>query len=315
MRSSHNYFQHLLDPQKQQQHQYPAYAYQQPPSGQPQYYPQPGAPPPPQESQPGSYAPPQGAYGQPPPTAYPQSNVPHTKETPPHVRQDYAPPPPQGSYALPPPQGAYGQPPPPTYPQSSVLHTNETSPPHVKQDPRLVTFKFSGTKATIRDARVTDQWGRTVGTISSTKKKTTMCNMSGHPVAVIEWNHSHPHIVYRGEETKSRDFLPLDRKQMVRGMKHNNQTYGWKGSEDKMLVELFATSAPNKRLAYWHTEEDENKQSVIYLEALPEVYETGMLDICLIATFLMNCGTALEDHSYNPPHVLINVLSALINAA
>ncbi|KAJ7835074.1 hypothetical protein B0H13DRAFT_2369495 [Mycena leptocephala] len=162
---------------------------------------------------------------------------------------------------------------------------------------QFITFKFTGTKPTIRDSRVTDPWGRTVLTISSTKKESTL------------HNHSLPRVRYRGSEAKSKDLLPLERKSMIRGMTHESQTYGWRGSPDGMS--LYHPSAPEKCLAYWH-----NEEQVIFLEASLEVC-AGLLDMCLIAIFMMNCGSQLEDHgsSGGPNLALIGAISALINAA
>jgi hypothetical protein len=111
---------------------------------------------------------------------------------------------------------------PPHYPQTDVKYADEktshqTPPvaqPSARDDPRFVSFQFSGIKKTIRDSRVTDPWGRTVLTIASTKKESTLHNMQGQVLAVIEWNHSLPRIRYRGAEVKSKELLPLDKKHM-----------------------------------------------------------------------------------------------------
>ncbi|KAJ7498548.1 hypothetical protein FB451DRAFT_1426052 [Mycena latifolia] len=274
-----------------QQQQYPSYGHpqQQNPSF-PQYPAQFGHPPQ------GSYSPPQGSYGAP-----------------------------QGSHGQPPPPGFYGQqaPPPPAYgsqpphyPQTDAKYPDEKTshqPLQAQQsaahDPRFVSFQFSGTKKTIRDSRVTDPWGQTVLTIASTKKESTLHNMQGQVLAVIEWNHSLPRIRYRGSEVKSKEFFPLDRKEMIRSMTHEGHTYGWRAMGD--AVGLYPTSSPEKCIAYWHNEDNE-----IFLKAAPEVYQSGMLDICLIAVFMMNCGVQLEEHgSGGPNFVLIGAISALINAA
>lgn len=79
---------------------------------------------------------------------------------------------------------------------------------------QFITFKFTGTKPTIRDSRVTDPWGRNVLMISSTKKESTLHNVQGQILALIEWKHSLPRVRYRGSEAKSKDLLPLERKSM-----------------------------------------------------------------------------------------------------
>ncbi|KAJ7797290.1 hypothetical protein B0H14DRAFT_2911970 [Mycena olivaceomarginata] len=179
-------------------------------------------------------------------------------------------------------------------------------------NPNFITFKFSGTKPTIRDSRVTDPWNQTVLTVSSTKKESTLHNMQGQVFAQIEWKHSLPRVRYRGAEVKSEDFLPLERKSMIRGMTLEGQTYGWKGSPDGMSVGLYHPSSPDKCLAYWH-----NEDHVIFLEASPHVCQTpGLLDLCLMAVFLMNCGSQLEEHGSSGPNLwLVGALSAMINSA
>ncbi|KAJ7740881.1 hypothetical protein B0H14DRAFT_2989786, partial [Mycena olivaceomarginata] len=143
---------------------------------------------------------------------------------------------------------------------------------------------------TIRDSRVTDPWNQTVLTVSSTKKESTLHNMQGQ--------HSLPRVRYRGAEVKSEDFLPLERKSMIRGMTLEGQTYGWKGSPDGMSVGLYHPSSPDKCLAYWH-----NEDHVIFLEGLS-------------ALFLMNCGSQLEEHGSSGPNLwLVGALSAMINSA
>ncbi|KAJ7129280.1 hypothetical protein C8R44DRAFT_978702 [Mycena epipterygia] len=301
------------------QQQYPSYGH--PEQQMPSYGQQ---PPPPQFGQPpqGSYGPPQGSYG-PPQGSY---GPPQGSYGPP--QGSYGPPPPQGSYGQHQPQGSYGQqapqPPsygsqPPHYPQTDAKYPDDKSShqaPQAQQaaghDPRFVSFQFSGTKKTIRDSRVTDPWGRTVLTIASTKKESTLHNMQGQVLAVVEWNHSHPRIRYRGSEVKSKELLPLDKKHMIRGMTHEGTSYAWKGmAPEREAVGLYPTSSPEKNLAYWHNEDNE-----IFLKASPEVYESGMLDICLMAVFLMNCGTALEDSGHGGTNItLVTAISALINAA
>jgi hypothetical protein len=107
------------------------------------------------------------------------------------------------------------------------------------------------------------------------------------------------------------------------------QTYGWKGSPDGMSVgvsysilssssfrsnitKLYHPSSPDKCLAYWH-----NEDHVIFLEASPHVCQTpGLLDLCLMAVFLMNCGSQLEEHGSSGPNLwLVGALSAMINSA
>ncbi|KAJ7682372.1 hypothetical protein DFH06DRAFT_1314587 [Mycena polygramma] len=289
--------------------QQPYQSYGQPPTyGQP---PQESWTPPPQ----GAYGPPQGSHAPPPAHGPPQGSY-----GPP--QGPYATPPTQGPYYAPQAQGPYApappqfeQPPMPGPQPPQYAYADEKSnqaPPPPQAVANMITFKFSGTKATIRDSRVTDQWGRTVLTIASTKKESTITNMHGHVVALIEWNHSLPRVKYHGEETKSKDFLPLDRKAMIRGMRHNGQTFGWRGSEDKVNVGLYPSSSPEKCIAYWHNED----QYGIQLEASPQVFETpGLLDMSLMAVFLMNCGSQLEDHgsSGGPNWWLIGLGTALIN--
>ncbi|KAJ7437140.1 hypothetical protein B0H11DRAFT_2108563 [Mycena galericulata] len=302
---------------QQQQSQYPSYGYpQQPPYGQPQYG----------QSPQGSYGPPPGSHATPQGYGPPQGS--------------YGPPPTQGSYGHPPPGPGYGQPPQgygqqappfgqppvqgsqPHYPQSDSKYPDDKAshhaqpfqtplPPSVPHDPSFVSFKFSGLKTTIRDSQVTDPWGRTVLTVASTKKESTLHNMQGHVVAVVEWNHSVPRVRYHGAETKSKDMFPLDRKNMTRGMTHEGHSYTWKSMPGGEAVGLFSTASPEKNLAYWHNEENQ-----IFLEASPEVYQSGMLDICLIAVFMMNCGSQIDEGSHGGGNIgLVGFLSAVINAA
>ncbi|KAJ7249737.1 hypothetical protein B0H12DRAFT_1121574 [Mycena haematopus] len=178
----------------------------------------------------------------------------------------------------------------------------------------FITFKFSGTKSTIRDSKVTDPWGQTVLTISSTKKESTLYNMQSHVFALVEWKHSLPHVRYGGTEIKSKDFLPLERKSMIRGMTHAGQTYGWKGAPDGMSVGLYHPSDPQNCLAYFHNED----QDGIFVEVSRQACETaGLLEMCLMAVFMMNCGSQLEEHGSGggPNMWLIGAISALINAA
>ncbi|KAJ7098771.1 hypothetical protein B0H15DRAFT_945281 [Mycena belliarum] len=235
---------------------------------------------------------------------------------------------PQGSYGAPQTYGQYPPPAlpghqapaygsqPPNYPPSDAKYAQEKpshQPPQAQQsalnDPRFISFTFSGTTKTIRDSRVTDPWGRTVLTITSTKKESTLQNMSGQVLAAVEWKHSLPRIHYRGALVKSKELFPLDRKQMIRSMTHEGHTYGWRGLGD--AVGLYPASSPDKCIAHWHDEND-----IVVLKASPEVFETGMLDICLLAVFMMACGVELEDGGGGGPNIpLITAISALITAA
>ncbi|KAJ6616257.1 hypothetical protein B0H10DRAFT_2038025 [Mycena sp. CBHHK59/15] len=275
-----------------QQQQYPSYG-QQPPPGPYGQQPPPGQQPP--QAFYGQQPPPQGSYEQHPPSfGQPSMIIP---QPPPYPQTDIK----------------YGQPVPDEKSSQQLHHRGNQNQQPGGQDPRqsFVSFQFSGTKKTIRDSRVTDPWGRTVLTINSTKKESVIVNMQGHVLAVVEWNHSLPKIRYHGTETKSKDLFPLDKKQMIRGMTHDGQSYGWRGLTDQEAVGLFPTSFPDKCIALWH-----NEDNVIFLKASPEVYQSGMLDVCLLAVFMMNCGMQLEDHGHSGNNfALVGAISALINAA
>ncbi|KAJ7639303.1 hypothetical protein FB45DRAFT_424379 [Roridomyces roridus] len=180
-------------------------------------------------------------------------------------------------------------------------------------DPRFIPFKFSGGKPNIRDSEVTDPWGQTVMRIASTKRESTLRNGQGNVIAVIEWDHSVPRVMFHGEERKSKDMFPLDRKHMTRGMTHQGQHYIWKNMPQphEALVGLYSSSSPDHCIAYWHNEDPQ-----IFLDAAPEVYKSGMLDIALLAAFMMNCGTAIDEGGHGGGNVgLVGFLSTLINAA
>ncbi|KAJ7223912.1 hypothetical protein C8J57DRAFT_231755 [Mycena rebaudengoi] len=288
------------------QQQYPSYGHPQESNGQQMpHYGQPmaqyGQP------QPGSYGPPQGSYGQPPPPG------------------PYGPS--QGSYGQPPP-GPYGQQPgsygqqPPQYPSdvkhqyphdekySHGPHYGLEPPQYGPTDSNFLKFTFSGTKKTIRDSKVTDPWGRTVMSVSSTKKESILVNMQSAVVAVVEWKHSLPRIQYRGVEKKSKDLLPFDSKHNTRGMTFDEKSYIWRHIKEQEVVGLFAAASPDKCIAFW----DQTDSEQIFFKASPQVFETpGMLEMSLLTVFLMNCGTALED-GYEPNYFIMGAISALISS-
>ncbi|CAK5275318.1 unnamed protein product [Mycena citricolor] len=215
------------------------------------------------------------------------------------------------SSALPPPPHMYPSLPPQQHQEHRPRPPSSTSS-HPGGSPGFVPFTFSGVKKHIRDSRVTDAWGQTVMTVASTKKESTFHNMRGELLAIFEWNHHLPRILYRGTEIKSKDFLPLDRKALTRTFAHQGHHYVWKGTPDESAVELYNADRPDHRIGYWHNEDE-----VIILEATPELYQTpGLLDFSLLSVFLMNCGAQIEERGGGGPSmVLIGALSALINAA
>jgi hypothetical protein len=63
------------------------------------------------------------------------------------------------------------------------------------------------------DTTITDPWGRVVLTVSSpSKKQSVALDGERRVVATFDWDHSNPVMVYRGQTTKTREWLPYQKK-------------------------------------------------------------------------------------------------------
>jgi hypothetical protein len=68
-------------------------------------------------------------------------------------------------------------------------------------------FRFSGIEETIMNSSVTDQWGRLVLVLSSTKYETNIVNGENRIVAILDWTHPHSLIEFRGRKMKIKEWL------------------------------------------------------------------------------------------------------------
>lgn len=90
--------------------------------------------------------------------------------------------------------------PPQVYPGSSLPHP----PSSLQQKP--VVFLFIGDED-ILNCRVDDPSGRTPFTIATQKKVTYFKTSDGNMIAVIEWDHSSPVMMYKGRKIKCKEWL------------------------------------------------------------------------------------------------------------
>lgn len=104
-------------------------------------------------------------------------------------------------YAAQPPQ-AQGQYPDP--PQTHPAFQSPTPAAPTKRGP--VVFLFTHNE-TILNCQVDDPFGRTPFTITTEKKVTSFKASDGNPIARIEWDHSSPVMMYKGEKVKCREWL------------------------------------------------------------------------------------------------------------
>jgi hypothetical protein len=98
--------------------------------------------------------------------------------------------PPQVPEHLSPPYGAY--------PQSNEPSASQTS---------SNVFRFSGTRETIANSSVIDQWGRLVLVVSSTKHETNIVNGENKIVAILDWTHPCSLIDFQGQKMKTEEWL------------------------------------------------------------------------------------------------------------
>lgn len=244
---------------------------------------------------------PQGQYGSP-------QLPPYGAPPPPQGQYDsHQPPPLQGQYGAPPPPGQYGAPPqqpwggaPPVGPPGGLVGGPEKR--------HSVCFRFSGTKQTILNSQVVDQYGKVPFAVVSDKKHTTVRASDGTTLAVVDWHHSAPIMHYGGKKLKCREWIPWDNSKQVRVLTHAGRQYYWVTRNETVYLE--PADRPGFHVLIWRDPTD-----VVEVEAFREsLIVPGLLEAAVVAVVIMQSQHKLGDHHGGNNQMFTNAVSASIGA-
>ncbi|KAF7342248.1 hypothetical protein MVEN_01812800 [Mycena venus] len=119
---------------------------------------------------------------------------------------------------------------------------------------------------------------------------TAVNNADGKPIALIEWKEP-PLVEIRNVFAKQRvsDWLPLSADASHRTMRVNEQNYFWK--PQKTAICLYpAGKPPSELLARISRRQD----GTVCLEITAAAITDGLLETCVVATVLLQCGHKID---------------------
>ncbi|KAL0950131.1 hypothetical protein HGRIS_010127 [Hohenbuehelia grisea] len=178
--------------------------------------------------------------------------------------------------------------------QQSYPNQSQSVPPRVhaqqpSDTPTTITFRFSGSKGSILSSVVTDPWGQSVFSATSTKKETIISNGARQVIATVDWDHSKPKMYYHGISCRVKDFVPYDKKSQCRTINHSGQQFDWtEASKDTLL--LISKSSPDYPLAVCRSH-----HGTVEIEISQSALQSNLLEPILLSAFFMHSGKSLGD--------------------
>ncbi|KAJ6459150.1 hypothetical protein C8R47DRAFT_1328057 [Mycena vitilis] len=157
----------------------------------------------------------------------------------------------------------------------------------------LVIFYFTVFKPSILNCTVVGQNTFPyfkVTTDPSMPGYTAVKNPDGKTVALIEWK-ERPLAEIRNVFSKQRvsDWLPLSADASHRIMKVNGQQYIW--APQKSTICLYPAGTPNAELL---ARIARGEDGTVSLELTPTVVKAGLVETCVVATVLLQCGHKID---------------------
>ncbi|KAJ7819486.1 hypothetical protein B0H14DRAFT_2372533 [Mycena olivaceomarginata] len=157
----------------------------------------------------------------------------------------------------------------------------------------LVIFYFTAFKPSILNCTVIGQNTYPyfkITTDVSMPGYTAVKNPDGKTVALIEWK-NRPLAEIRNVFSKQRvsDWLPLSKDASHRTMKVNGQQYIWAPQNSIICLYPAGTQTPELLARISRCEDDS-----VSLEITSTAVTTGLLETCVVATILLQCGHKID---------------------
>ncbi|KAJ6465389.1 hypothetical protein C8R45DRAFT_839975 [Mycena sanguinolenta] len=175
-------------------------------------------------------------------------------------------------------------------PQPSLLGALPFSSP--ASPPILLSFAFASFNPDILNSTVTGPQSRLyfrITTDSPPAPRTAFFDYAGNPIAIIEWLEQ-PTVEIRGTLSKrpTSQWLALSQNGSRRRMEARGKQFVWVPSGD--LICLYAAGVNQSQL-YAQVSRDNNS---VTLELTAEAVQIGLLESCVVAAFLLQCGKNID---------------------
>ncbi|KAF7337413.1 hypothetical protein MSAN_02267700 [Mycena sanguinolenta] len=186
-------------------------------------------------------------------------------------------------------------------------HANTTFPANTTPQPSIfgalpyptqnslsmfISFRFTSFSPTILNSTVVGPQARTYFRISTDVPKpgfTVFSDAKNEPVVIIEWL-TPPVLEIRDtvSKQKSTQWLPLSAEKRYRTMTAKGTTYVWAPDGESLCLYASGLGAP--QICARVTRED----GAVLLEVTAEIIRIGLLDVCVAAAFLLQCGRTID---------------------
>ncbi|KAK7020091.1 hypothetical protein R3P38DRAFT_3318987 [Favolaschia claudopus] len=158
--------------------------------------------------------------------------------------------------------------------------------------PMFVSFRFTSFSPSILNSTVMGPHGKTyfhVTTDVPTPGVTVISNSNNQPTAIVEWLRN-PMVEVRGfvHKQQTSDWLALAQGKRYRTMTAKNKTFVWAPDDDSICLYSSGVGAPETYARL--TRED----GAVALEITSEAIQLGLLDVCVAAALLLQCGRKID---------------------
>ncbi|KAF7369300.1 hypothetical protein MVEN_00257900 [Mycena venus] len=158
--------------------------------------------------------------------------------------------------------------------------------------PALIPFTFTSFRPNVLNCTVTGPQSRVyfrITTDTPTVGYTVFFDSAGQPVTIIEWR-NHPVVEIRGILSKrsTSDWLPLSQNGSHRQMEALGKHFVWVPGGEYIFLYAAGVGQPQVYAQVSRAEDS------VTLELTAEAIQIGLLEICVAATFLLQCGKSID---------------------
>jgi len=156
-----------------------------------------------------------------------------------------------------------------------------------------ITLKIPGGASDILNSVVVDPTGRSLYSVSSTSKRTTLVSCRDNvQVATVEWDRPSPLLVFRQKKMKCRKWLPrVSPETDSRVFTHGETQFSW--IDQSTSGYLIPANRPGLSVAQWFIKSHSDELGLgIFQETL---VESGLLEVIVLSLVLLRSGRPLGD--------------------
>ncbi|KAJ7822816.1 hypothetical protein B0H14DRAFT_2370489 [Mycena olivaceomarginata] len=158
--------------------------------------------------------------------------------------------------------------------------------------PMFVSFRFTSYSPSILNSTVMGPQAQTyfhVNTDIPTPGFTVITNSANQPTAIIEWAR-HPVLEIRGIVPKQQtsQWLALAPEKRYRTMTVKNKTFVWAPDGESICLYSPGLGAPQTHARVTREE------GAVALDITSDAIQMGLLDVCVAAALLLQCGRKID---------------------